>query len=108
MMGKAAKLRRTFNSVTRDYRRRRRDNGVPEASQRRHFAILDDFTGLPRTLLSAWTMYATINELSQECFSMRTDFMKRKRHFLFLSLFLSLHFPVGTERDAFCPQIIAQ
>lgn len=93
-----------FNNVTRDYRRRRRDNGVPEPGQRRHFTTLDDFTGLPRTFLSASTMYATINELSQECSSIRTDFMGRKRRSLSLSL--STFSLSGTKGTSFVRELL--
>lgn len=40
----AVELRRAFKSATGDYRRKRRDNGVPEAGQRRHSTTADDST----------------------------------------------------------------
>lgn len=108
-MEKAAKLRHTFKSVTGDYRGRRRDNGVPEAGQRRHFITPDDFTGLPRTSLSARTMYATINELSQDCIVLLHEdgFQGRKRRGERKQR--PRHFPARSKRrEPFGPRIIAQ
>jgi len=105
-MEEAAKLRYTFKSVIGNYRRRKRDNGIPKAGQRQHFTTRDDFTGLPRTSLCSDDVCD--HKLSQDCIVLLREDGSRVRRKRRWEKRCSRHFPTETKRSPFLLRIIAQ